>query len=246
MTADSGSMAADVAFLTRLHGPQHDAVPCAKTRCRSRTEEVRGSNPLTSTPSLMTSGNAGHRHVRGPLERPPNGWRAPNCASSPAWTTPPLLARCSVPSSDTSGRRTARSAPSATTWKAPGWPRTFWGTGQAARGSDLGRPRKLPRRHPAPPSANPAATRYKVLHVLYRWLEEEEELPNPMARMKPPIVPEQPVPIVPEDGLRRLLAACAGRGFEAAATPPSSCCCWTPEPAAPSWPICSLPTSTST
>jgi integrase/recombinase XerC len=33
-------------------------------------------------------------------------------------------------------------------------------------------------------SANTAATRYKVLRVLYRWLEEEEELPNPMARMK--------------------------------------------------------------
>jgi site-specific recombinase XerD len=64
-------------------------------------------------------------------------------------------------------------------------------------------------------SANTAATRYKVLRVLYRWLEDEEELPNPMARMRPPIIPEQPVPIVPEDGLRRLLAACAGRGFEA-------------------------------
>jgi integrase/recombinase XerC len=36
-----------------------------------------------------------------------------------------------------------------------------------------------------------------------------------MMRMKPPIVPERPVPIVPEDGLRRLLAVCAGRGFEA-------------------------------
>jgi integrase/recombinase XerC len=64
-------------------------------------------------------------------------------------------------------------------------------------------------------SANTAATRYKVMRVLYRWLEEEEELPNPMARMKPPIIPEQPIPIVPNDGLRRLLAACAGRGFEA-------------------------------
>jgi site-specific recombinase XerD len=46
-------------------------------------------------------------------------------------------------------------------------------------------------------------------------LEEEEELPNPMARMKPPIIPERPIPIVPDDGLRRLLAACAGKGFEA-------------------------------
>jgi integrase/recombinase XerC len=64
-------------------------------------------------------------------------------------------------------------------------------------------------------SANTAATRYKVMRVLYRWLEEEEELPNPMARMKPPIIPERPIPIVPDDGLRRLLAACAGKGFEA-------------------------------
>jgi site-specific recombinase XerD len=61
-----------------------------------------------------------------------------------------------------------------------------------------------------------AATRYKVLRILYGWLEEEEEIAaNPMARMKPPIVPEQPVPVVPEDGLRRLLAVCAGKGFEA-------------------------------
>jgi integrase len=36
-----------------------------------------------------------------------------------------------------------------------------------------------------------------------------------MARMKPPIVPDQPVPVVPEDGLRRLLAACASKDFEA-------------------------------
>jgi integrase/recombinase XerC len=64
-------------------------------------------------------------------------------------------------------------------------------------------------------SANTAATRYKVMRVLYRWLEEEEELPNPMARMKPPIIPEQPIPIVPTDGLRRLLSACAGKDFEA-------------------------------
>jgi site-specific recombinase XerD len=60
------------------------------------------------------------------------------------------------------------------------------------------------------------ATRYRRLRVLYRWLEEEEEITtSPMARMKPPIVPDQPVPVVPEDGLRRLLAACAGKDFEA-------------------------------
>jgi site-specific recombinase XerD len=58
-------------------------------------------------------------------------------------------------------------------------------------------------------------TRYKVLRILYRWLEEEDEIGvNPMARMRPPIVPEQPVPVVPEDGLRRLLATCDGKRFE--------------------------------
>jgi site-specific recombinase XerD len=61
-----------------------------------------------------------------------------------------------------------------------------------------------------------AATRYKQLQALYRWLEDEEELAvNPMARMTPPVVPDKPIPVVPEDALRRLLAACAGKGFEA-------------------------------
>ena len=64
-------------------------------------------------------------------------------------------------------------------------------------------------------SAATAATRYKVLRVLYRWLEEEEDVPNPMAKMRPPILPEQPVPVIPPDGLRRLLKACDGKGFEA-------------------------------
>ena len=65
-------------------------------------------------------------------------------------------------------------------------------------------------------SASTAATRHKVLRILYRWLEEEDEIEqNPMARVKPPIVPEQPVPIVPEEGLQRLLAACAGKTFDA-------------------------------
>jgi len=65
-------------------------------------------------------------------------------------------------------------------------------------------------------AAATAATYYKVLKLLYQWLEDEDELPtNPMAKMRPPIVPDQPVPVIPDDGLRRLLAACAGKGFEA-------------------------------
>ena len=69
----------------------------------------------------------------------------------------------------------------------------------------------LARRAPAT-----AATYYKVLKILYAWLAEEEEIPaDPMARMKRPIVPNKPVPIVAEDGLKRLLRACAGNTFEA-------------------------------
>jgi site-specific recombinase XerD len=61
-----------------------------------------------------------------------------------------------------------------------------------------------------------AATYYKVLKVLYGWLLDEEEInADPMVRMKPPIVPGKPVPIVPPDGLKRLFQACAGNSFEA-------------------------------
>jgi integrase len=35
-----------------------------------------------------------------------------------------------------------------------------------------------------------------------------------MARMRPPTVPETPVPVLGDDDLRRLLAACDGRGYE--------------------------------
>lgn len=36
-----------------------------------------------------------------------------------------------------------------------------------------------------------------------------------MAKLKPPAVPEQPVPVLDDAALRRLLDACAGRDFEA-------------------------------
>jgi site-specific recombinase XerD len=65
-------------------------------------------------------------------------------------------------------------------------------------------------------TASTAATYYKILRVLYGWLVDEEELEvDPMAKMKPPIVPANPVPVVPADGLKRLFAARAGTSFEA-------------------------------
>jgi site-specific recombinase XerD len=60
-----------------------------------------------------------------------------------------------------------------------------------------------------------AANRYRALRVFYAWLEEEGEIAaDPMAKMKPPQVPEQPAPALTEEALRRLLATCAGRDFE--------------------------------
>jgi integrase len=34
-----------------------------------------------------------------------------------------------------------------------------------------------------------------------------------MAKMRPPIIPEQPVPVLPDDQVRRLLDSCTGRDF---------------------------------
>jgi site-specific recombinase XerC len=52
--------------------------------------------------------------------------------------------------------------------------------------------------------------------VFYAWLEDEGEIAaDPMAKMKPPAIPEQPVPVLPDEALRRLFAACAGKDFEA-------------------------------
>jgi site-specific recombinase XerD len=59
-----------------------------------------------------------------------------------------------------------------------------------------------------------AHNRHRGLHAFYRWLEEEEDIPSPMARMRPPAVPEQPIPILGDQQLRTLFAVCAGKDFE--------------------------------
>jgi site-specific recombinase XerD len=63
-------------------------------------------------------------------------------------------------------------------------------------------------------SAGTAVNRYRALRVFYGWLIEEGEIRrNPMTRMKPPAASERRVPVVSDDELRRLLAACAGTSF---------------------------------
>jgi site-specific recombinase XerD len=60
-----------------------------------------------------------------------------------------------------------------------------------------------------------AHNRYRGLHAFYRWLEEEEDIPSPMAKMRPPAVPDQPIPVLSEPQLRALFAVCAGKDFDA-------------------------------
>jgi site-specific recombinase XerD len=59
-----------------------------------------------------------------------------------------------------------------------------------------------------------ASNRFRALQQFFKWLVEEEELErSPMARMRSPMVPERPVPILGADELRRLLATCTGKEF---------------------------------
>jgi site-specific recombinase XerD len=59
------------------------------------------------------------------------------------------------------------------------------------------------------------AQRFRSLQQFFRWLGDEGEIAeSPMAKMKAPLVPEQPPPVLRDDELKRLLKACEGQGFE--------------------------------
>jgi site-specific recombinase XerD len=63
-------------------------------------------------------------------------------------------------------------------------------------------------------SASTAATRYRCLQQFYAWAVRDQLIvTSPMATMRPPTVPETPVPVVPIEDLRKLLRACEGRDF---------------------------------
>jgi integrase len=61
-----------------------------------------------------------------------------------------------------------------------------------------------------------ANNRYRGLQSFFSWAVAEGELEvSPMAGMRPPQIPETPVPVVTEEELRQLLKACDGRDFAA-------------------------------
>jgi site-specific recombinase XerD len=59
------------------------------------------------------------------------------------------------------------------------------------------------------------AKHYRTLQQLFKFLVDDGEITSsPMERMSPPSVPEQPVPILTDDQLTRLLDTCKGATFE--------------------------------
>jgi integrase/recombinase XerC len=58
----------------------------------------------------------------------------------------------------------------------------------------------------APATAN---NRFRALQQFFRWLHDEDHVEiNPMARLKPPPIPEKPVPILEVADLKALLKTC--------------------------------------
>lgn len=60
-----------------------------------------------------------------------------------------------------------------------------------------------------------AATRYQDIGQFFRWLVDEDEITaSPMEKMRPPIQPDVPVPVLDDAQLRALFATCGGSDFD--------------------------------
>jgi hypothetical protein len=58
-----------------------------------------------------------------------------------------------------------------------------------------------------------AATRYRSLQQLFKWLDDEGEISgSPMVKMRPPVIPEQPVPVLSGDQVRGPACCLLGQG----------------------------------
>jgi site-specific recombinase XerD len=65
-------------------------------------------------------------------------------------------------------------------------------------------------------SASTASVRFRALQQFFAWLVDEEEIAvSPMAKLRPPKIPEQLTPVVGDAAIRALLKACAGKEFRA-------------------------------
>lgn len=63
-------------------------------------------------------------------------------------------------------------------------------------------------------AASTAAVRFRSLQQLYGWLAAEQWIDaDPMARLRPPKPSEKPVPVMNDEQLAALVAACSGKEF---------------------------------
>ena len=62
-------------------------------------------------------------------------------------------------------------------------------------------------------SAAYASNQFRALQQFFKWLAAEEEIPDPMAGLRPPRAPDKPVPVFAAEDLHKLERACAGRAF---------------------------------
>jgi site-specific recombinase XerD len=59
-----------------------------------------------------------------------------------------------------------------------------------------------------------ANNRYRSLQQWFRWMASEDEIEySPFAKLSPPTVPEEPVPLVPIEDIKAVLATCKTRNF---------------------------------
>jgi site-specific recombinase XerD len=58
-----------------------------------------------------------------------------------------------------------------------------------------------------------ANNQYRALQQFFKWYADEEEVPNPMAKLKPPKVGEKVVPVFTAEELSSLSKTCKGKTF---------------------------------
>ncbi len=85
--------------------------------------------------------------------------------------------------------------------------------------------------------AQTALQRYQSVRQFFKFLEESADIKeSPMAKMKPPRVPEKLVPVISDQDVKQLFRTVAGADFESRRDRLCFQCSSTSESASPRWP----------
>ena len=68
-------------------------------------------------------------------------------------------------------------------------------------------------------SAAYASNQFRALQQFFKWLAAEDEIPDPMAGLRPPHVPDKPVPVFADGDLAGWSAPARAGRSSSAATP---------------------------